>query len=170
MEVSQGKLCLGFTTPITNRREEFAAMQLLNALYGGGMTSKLFMNLREKQSLCYSVGSNYYGSKGIVTVSAGIDCGKREQAQGEILRQLELCRRGAFTQEELNAAKQALISSLRATHDSPGAIEGYYATASLSALRLTPEDYIRAISAVTPAQAARAAETLELHTAYFLTT
>lgn len=145
-------------------------MQLLNTLYGGGMTSKLFMNLREKQSLCYSVGSNYYGSKGIVTVSAGIDCGKREQAQGEILRQLELCRRGAFTQEELNAAKQALISSLRATHDSPGAIEGYYATASLSALRLTPEDYIRAISAVTPAQAARAAETLELHTVYFLTT
>ncbi len=168
MEVSQGKLCLGFTTPITNRREEFAAMQLLNIIYGGGMTSKLFMNLREKQSLCYSVGSNYYGSKGIVTVSAGIDCGKREQAQQEILRQLELCRQGSFTQEELNAAKQALISSLRATHDSPGAIEGYYATATLSSLGLTPEAYIQAVSAVTAPQAARAAETLKLHTAYFL--
>ena len=169
MEVSQGKLCLGFTTPITNRTPDFAAMQLLNTLFGGGMTSKLFTNVREKQSLCYSVGSNYYGSKGIVTVSAGIDCGKKEETQEEILRQLELCRRGEFTEQELNAAKQALISSLRATHDSPGAIEGYYATAALSALKLTPAEYIQALSAVTPDQAARAAETLTLHTVYFLT-
>ena len=59
MEVTQGKLCLGFTTPITNQTTEFAAMQLLTTLFGGGMTSKLFMNLRERQSLCYSIGSNY---------------------------------------------------------------------------------------------------------------
>lgn len=169
MEVTQGKLCLGFTTPITNRCPDFAAMQLLNTLFGGGMTSKLFMNVREKQSLCYSVGSNYYGSKGIITVSAGIDCGKRMETQQEILHQLDLCRQGEFTEQELNAAKQALISSLRATHDSPGAIEGYYATAALSALKLTPGDYIQAINAVTPDQAARAAETLTLHTVYFLT-
>lgn len=169
MEVAQGKLCLGFTTPITNQTPEFAAMQLLNTLLGGSMTSKLFLNVREKQSLCYSIGSNYYGSKGIVTVSAGIDCGKKEQTQREILRQLELCRQGQITEQELNAAKQALISGLQATHDSPGAIEGYYATAALSALELTPEAYIRAIQAVSAQQAARAAETLELHTVYFLT-
>lgn len=168
MEVTQGKLCLGFTTPVTNRTPEFAAMQLLNTLFGAGMTSKLFLNLREKQSLCYSVGSNYYGSKGIVTVSAGIDCDKKEPVCREVLRQLELCRQGSFTREELNAAKQALISGLRATHDSPGAIEGYYATAALSALKLTPEEYMQAIDAVTAPQLARAARTLELHTTYFL--
>lgn len=168
MEVTQGKLCLGFTTPITNRTPEFAAMQLLNTLFGGGMTSKLFLNIREKQSLCYSIGSNYYGSKGIVTVSAGIDCDKKDLVCAEILRQLELCCRGDFTQQELNAAKQALISSLRATHDSPGAIEGYYATAALSALKLTPEEYMDSIRAVTASQVARAAQTLKKHTVYFL--
>lgn len=168
MEVTQGKLCMGFTTPTTNRTPEFAAMQLLNTLFGGGMTSKLFLNVREKQSLCYSIGSNYYGSKGIVTVSAGIDCDKRDLVCDEILHQLELCRRGDFTEQELNAARQALISGLRATHDSPGAIEGYYATAALSALKLTPEEYMEAIRTVTASQVARAAETLTLHTVYFL--
>ena len=89
MEVAQAKLCMGFVTPITNKSEEFAAMQVLNTLFGAGMTSKLFMNVREKMSLCYSIGSGYYGSKGIVTVSAGIDSDKETIAREEILRQLE---------------------------------------------------------------------------------
>ena len=169
MEIAQSKLCMGFTTPITNRAPEFAAMQLLNTLFGGGMTSKLFLNVREKQSLCYSVGSNYYSAKGIVTVAAGIDRDKKEQTSAEILRQLELCRQGAFTDQELNAAKQAIISSLRGTYDSPSAIEGYYAASALGALRWTPEEYIRAIDAVTARQVTDAAQTLTLHTQYFLT-
>ena len=169
MEVAQGKLCMGFITPITNRTPEFAAMQLLNTLFGGGMTSKLFLNLREKQSLCYSVGSNYYGAKGIVTVSAGIDCDKKEAASGEIRRQLDCCRRGDFTREELNAAKQALLSGLRGTHDSPGAIESYYATSALSGLQWTPEEYMQVIDDVTPEQIRQAAQSLDLHTRYFLT-
>ena len=144
-------------------------MQVFNNLFGEGMTSRLFMNLREKQSLCYSVGSNYYGAKGIVTVSAGIDCGKKEAASQEILAQLECCRRGEFTPEELNAAKQALLSGLRATHDSPSAIESYYAGAALSGLRWTPEEYMQKIQGVTPEQVRRAAESLKLHTRYSLT-
>ena len=52
MDVTQGKLCMGFVTPIINRGEDFAAMQLLNVIYGSGMTSKLFVNVREKMSLC----------------------------------------------------------------------------------------------------------------------
>ena len=71
MDVAQGKLCMGFTTPITNRTKEFPAMQVLNTIFGAGMTSKLFMNVRERMSLCYSIGSGYYGTKGILTVNAG---------------------------------------------------------------------------------------------------
>ena len=168
MEVAQAKLCMGFVTPITNRAPEFAAMQLLNTLFGGGMTSKLFQHLRERQSLCYSIGSSYYGSKGIVAVSAGIDGSQRERVTQGIEEQLGLCRQGCFTQEELNAAKQALISGLRSTHDSPGSIESYYATAALSALALSPQAYMDAIQAVTARQVAQAAEGLRLHTTYFL--
>lgn len=168
MEVSQGKLCMGFTTPITHRDPGFPAMQVLNTLFGAGMTSKLFMNVRERLSLCYSVGSAYYGTKGILTVYAGIDCDKERQTREEILSQLEACRRGEITPAELTAAKEAICSSLRATHDSPSGIEGYYATGALSGMDMTPEEYARAVEAVTRDQAAQAARTVALHSTYFL--
>ena len=168
LEVSQGKLCMGFTTPITNRMQEFPAMQVMNTLFGAGMTSKLFMNIREKLSLCYSIGSGYYGTKGIVTVCAGIDFDRETQTRQEILRQLDACKKGEITLEELNAAKEALLSSLRATHDSPSAIEGYYATAALSGMGLSPEQYMAAVEAVTMEQVVAAANTVQLHSTYFL--
>lgn len=168
MEVSQGKLCMGFTTPITNRDPEFPAMQVLNTLFGAGMTSKLFMVIREQMSLCYSIGSGYYGSKGIVTVSAGIDFDKEALTAQEVLHQLEKCRQGQITQEELTAARQALLSGLRATHDSPSAIEGYYATAALSGMGMTPQQYMQAVEAVTMEDVVAAARSLQLHTTFFL--
>lgn len=168
MDVNQGKLCMGFVTPATIQTPGFVATQLLNTVFGGGMTSKLFVNVREKRSLCYAIHSGYYGSKGIVTVSAGIDSGMSETVQQEVLAQLEACRNGQITQEELVAAKQALRSSLLATHDSPGAMEGYYATGALSGLGMTPEEYIRAVEATTPEQVCDAAKQLQLHTVYFL--
>ena len=168
MEVSQGKLCMGFTTPITNRTADFPAMQMLNTIFGSGMTSKLFMNIREKMSLCYSIGSGYYGTKGIVTVSAGIDFDKEEVTRQEVLRQLSACQAGEISDEELTAARQAILSSLRSTHDSPGAIEGYYATAALSGMGMTPRQYMAAIEAVTKEQVVAAANSLQLHTTYFL--
>jgi len=168
MDVSQGKLCMGFTTPITNRMKEFPAMQVLNTIFGAGMTSKLFVNVREKMSLCYYIGSGYYGSKGIMTVSAGIDFDKEQTVREEVLRQLQLCRDGQISERELEAARQALLSSLRATHDSPGAIEGYYATAALSGMGMAPEAYMTAINAVTLSDVVAAAQQLQLHTTYFL--
>lgn len=168
MEVAQAKLCMGFVTPITNRCENFAAMQVLNTIFGAGMTSKLFMNVREKLSLCYSIGSAYYGAKGIVTVSAGIDGDQEEKTRNEILRQLDACRNGDITEGELTAAREAILSALRATHDSPGAIENYYATAALSGMGMTPEVYADAVRAVTREQVAAAAKTVKLHTTYLL--
>ena len=168
MDVTQGKLCLGLTTPIVNRSPEFPAMQVFNSIFGAGMTSKLFMNVREKLSLCYSVGSGYYGTKGILTVSAGIDFDKEAQTRQEIFHQLEECKAGRITAEELNAAKAAICSSLRATHDSPGAIESYYATAALSGLGMTPEGYMEAVRAVTLEAVVAAANTVQPHSSYFL--
>ena len=75
---------------------------------------------------------------------------------------------GHITDEELTAAKEALLSSLRCTHDSPGSIEGYYATAALSGLNLTVDAYMDAVRAVTKDQVTAAAATLQLHTTYFL--
>ena len=168
MEISQGKLCMGFATPIHIRTKEFPAMQVMNTIFGSGMTSKLFQTIREKMSLCYSIGSGYYGSKGLVTVSAGIDFDKEELTRQEVLHQLSLCQSGEISDEELTAAREAILSSLRSTHDSPGAIEGYYSSAALSGIGMTPAEYMAAVEAVTREQVVAAANTLTLHTTYFL--
>ena len=168
MDVAQGKLCMGFTTPVTLRDPGFVTMQLLNLIFGAGMTSKLFMNVREKLSLCYDIGSGYHGAKGILSVSAGIDRDQKERVIREIHAQLDACRAGEISEAELEAAKQALYSSIRSIHDSPGAIEGYYATAALSGMGLTPEQYRQAVERTTVEQIAAAARDVKLHTVYFL--
>ncbi len=168
MEVNQGKFCMGFTTPVTLRSEQFAAMQVMNMVFGGGMMSKLFMHVREKMSLCYDIGSGYHSAKGILTVSAGIDCSNVQIVRDEIMRQLDACRGGEITDAELCSAKESLCSSLRATHDSPGAIENYYATAALSGLSMTPSEYREAVEAVTVRQVMAAAQSLTLHTVFLL--
>ena len=168
MEINQCKLSMGFHTPITNQHPDFAAMQVFNALYGAGMTSKLFMNVREKLSLCYYAGSGYYGSKGIVTVSSGIDEGNYETAKAEILRQLTLTAAGEITDAELTAAKTGIISGLRSVPDAPGALENFYGTAYIAGMGYDLPGYIEAISAVTAEDVARCARTVELHTVFFL--
>ena len=168
MEIAQGKLAMGFTSPITLRDPGFVAMQLLNLIFGAGMTSKLFMQVREKLSLCYDIGSGYHGAKGLLSVSAGIDCGDKDRVIREILAQLDACKAGDITEAELEAARQAMYSSIRNIHDTPGAIEGFYGSAALSGMALSPEEYRSAVEATTVADVAAAARTVELHTVYFL--
>lgn len=169
MDVVQGKLCMGFTTPIEQDNPLFVPMQLLVSIYGGSTAvNKLFMNVREKLHLCYDIGAGYYGTKGILVVSAGTDTSQMDSARQEILRQLQLCREGSITEKELSAAKQALCAGLRAVTDSVGAMESYYATASLSGLNMTPAEYRAAIENVTLEQVVEAAKTITLHTTYYL--
>ena len=143
-------------------------MQVFNAVYGAGMTSKLFVNVREKMSLCYYAGSGYYGSKGIVTVSSGIDEKNYEIAKEEILSQLRLTAMCQITDAELSAAKQGIISHLRSVPDAPGALENFYGTSSIAGMRYDLDSYIAAIAAVTAQDVARCAASLRLHTVFFL--
>jgi predicted Zn-dependent peptidase len=84
------------------------------------------------------------------------------------MSQLDACRNGDITEAELSAAKQAIFSSARATHDSVGSIENYYSTAALNGLNLTPEEYMAAAQNTTLADVVAAAKSLQLHTVYFL--
>lgn len=168
MDIAQAKLSMGFTCPVRYGDSGFAAMQVFNTLYGGGMTSKLFMNVREKLSLCYYASSAYYGSKGILTVSCGIDQENYRPAKEEILSQLSACQNGQISPSELLAAKSALLSSLRATPDSPGALEGYYATGCIGGLDWDLAQYMAAIEAVTAEDVVDAARKVKLHTTFCL--
>lgn len=167
-QIAQAHLSMGFVTPITNQDPRFAAMQVCNSIFGGGMTSKLFMQVRESMSLCYAIGSGYYGSKGIMTVNAGIDTQQEAAVKDAIFAQLDACRQGQVTDQELSAAKESILSGLRSIYDSPGAMEAYFSTAAISGLGRTPESYSQEIRNVTAADVAAAANTLQYHSTFFL--
>ena len=168
MDISQAKLAMGFVTEITNRDRNFAGMQLMNYIFGAGMTSKLFTQLREQQGLCYAIGSSYYAGKGLLTVNAGIDSARVEETKTAVLEQLRLCQEGGITLQELDNAKAALLSGLQAVYDSPGAMESYFSSAALSGLERSPEQYADEIREVTLEDVVAVAKTLQRHSSYFL--
>lgn len=168
MDVTQAKLQMGFVTPSSIGTPDFVSFQVLNMVFGGGMTSKLFMNVREKMSLCYDIGSAYQGGKGILTVGAGMDSRMAETVEKEILNQLECCRRGEITPQELQSAKEALISSLLSIPDSPSAIENYYATGALSGLQLSIPQYMEQVQQVTLEKLVEVARKIRLHSVFLL--
>ena len=168
MDVAQGRLGMGYCTSITSGDDRLPAMQVMNRIFGAGMTSKLFMNVREKMSLCYDISSSYHGSKGILTVSAGMDFAKSQVVQAEVENQLKALCNGDITEQELGAAKAGLLTGLWSIHDSPGAIESYYSSGILGGALRLPEDYRQQISQVTAQQVAEAAATLVADTVYCL--
>ena len=167
-DITQGKLVVGYVTPITIYDDRFPAMQLFNFIFGGDMTSKLFTSLREQQSLCYYILCGYYGAKGLVVLDAGIDCDQYDQAMREQRYQLELCCNGGITESELVAAKKAVISSLIGIYDSPGSIESFETGKIIAGTEYQVDDMVQRIEAVTLEQVIEAARTLRPHTTFFL--
>ena len=168
MEVNQGKLTLGFRTPITVASPEYPALALFNELYGGSPTSKLFVNVREKLSLCYYCRSIPEALKGIFTVACGIEVDNKQKAQDEILRQLDAVKNGEITAEELSNAKAGLISDYRTLSDSAGAMEMWYVRRNFAGVPRTPEEVAAAIDTVTADEIKAVAQSLTLDTVYFL--
>lgn len=168
MDLTQGKLSMGFTTDITTKDPEFPALMVMNALYGGDLTSKLFLNVREKLSLCYYASSTVYGAKGILMVSCGIDTANYEKAKDEILRQLQACQAGDVRPQELTAAKEAIFSSLKTIPDSGGRMEDFAMFRLLSGFPLEREAYRRAVEAVTVEAVRDVAGQVRLDTIFFL--
>ncbi len=168
MEVGQGKLCLGFRLGDSMEDPDFAALRVFNALYGGTVTSKLFLNVREKLSLCYYASSALDRFKGALFVFSGIEAGNLELARGEILSQLRDVAEGRFTESELNSARKAVAGDLRSAADSPGALEHYYLAQTLLGLDYGPEEFAGMCEAVTAPQVAKIAAGAALDAVYFL--
>lgn len=168
LDVTQGKLSIGFRTPITGLDQRYPAMMVFNAVYGSGMTSKLFTKIREEQSLCYYASSSVDRLKGIMIVSSGIQFDKYELARDGIVHQLELCKQGQITDEELESAKNYLVSVFQACNDSPSQIENFIIGQGIFGCADTVEDVIEQLKRVTMDQVVEAANTITLDTVYFL--
>ncbi len=165
MDVTQGKLSMGWRVS----SDDAPAMLLGNLIFGGYSNSKLFLNVREKLSLCYYASSTYHRSKGIVTVSSGIETKNYETARAEILAQLCAVQRGEFEPWEIEGARACLISSLESRGDSAGRMEENALGQAATGIRETADELIAALRAVTAERIAAAAQSMTLDTVYFLT-
>jgi len=169
MDVSQGKLAMGFRTGgITCWEEEFPALLLCNAVFGGTYLSKLFMNVREKLSLCYYASSMLERMKGLLMVSSGIEFEKYETARDEILTQLDAVRRGEIEDWELEGARRTLVSAYLTALDEQGRQEEYWLGQAVAGLEETPQELAARLETVKREQVAEVARKLELDTIYFL--
>ncbi len=168
LDVTQGKLEMGFRLGEIMDDPDFAAIRVFNALYGGTATSRLFLNVRERLSLCYYAGSSCDRLKGIMLVSSGIEFDKFEETKAEILAQLEALKKGEFSDEELSFAKKNVCSDLVALSDSPGALEDFYLTQTLTGLDYGPDEYAALCDMVSREDIIAVAKSIELDSVYFL--
>ena len=168
MEISQSRIVLGFRLGETMEEPDRAVLSVFNTVYGGGITSKLFTTVREKLHLCYSVSSSINIYKGILLVTAGIDASCFENARDEMLLQLEEIKSGNISDEEMTAAKAAVVSDLRSVEDSQPAIESYYLSQIITGESINIEKYIDLIGEVTKEDLMAAASFTECDMIYFL--
>lgn len=168
MDVVQSKLVMGFRTACSEPEDGVPAMKLMNALYGGTPNSKLFLNVREKLSLCYYCSSLYNPMKGILLVQSGVEAKNIEPAKKEILRQLDEVRNGNFSEDELSAAKLSLGNSYRTLSDSLDGLEAWYLSQTFRPAVRRPEEEAALVGAVTREEVIEAAKSITLDTVYRL--
>ena len=168
LDVAQGKLVIGFRLGDCMEEPNIAALYVFNSVYGGGSTSKLFMNVRERLSLCYYASSMIDIHKGLMLVSSGIEFDKLDAARDEIFAQLEAVRRGEISDGELDAAKACVASDLRSTMDSQGELEGFYLAQALDGTDCSPLELAELAEGVTKDDVAAIARSVECDLVYFL--
>lgn len=164
-DVAQSKMVMAFKTDYDN----LAIMRLMNAVYGGSPISKLFMNVREKLSLCYYCSSGYNDRKGVLYVDSGIEHANAKKAEAEILNQLEAMKNGDFTDDEFENARRTLLNNIKGVNDNANNIGNWYFQRIYAGEIFTPEEYIEKLKKVTREEVIAAANSLKLDTVYVLT-
>jgi predicted Zn-dependent peptidase len=168
MDVTQGNLVMGFRLGECMEEPDIPALYVFNAVFGGGPTSKLFLNVREKLSLCYYASSALILRKGLMAVSSGVAFENFAPARDEILAQLEAIRNGEVSDEELDWAKRGVASDLRALLDSPGDLEGFWLAQALDGLDYGPAELAGLAEEVTKEQVVAVAKSVVCDLIYFL--
>lgn len=117
-KIKQGKLVIGYRAGMTYDSDNFAAIKMMTAIFGSGTFSKLFMNVREKMSLCYYCSARLIDAKGIITVESGVETENAQKALDAIRNELDDVRRGDFSDETVEHAKLSLTDSYKSFTDS----------------------------------------------------
>ncbi len=168
MPVNQGKLAMGFRTGVSLKNEDSAAFYMFCEIFGGSPMSKLFMNVREKLSLCYYCRAAADFSKGVMYVLSGIESCNRNKALEAIKKELCDIQSGKISDAEFNAAKMSITNGYKELEDNPTSLMNWYLSRILAGVNSAPVDVIEKINMVTKEQVAAAARKAQLDTVFFL--
>ncbi len=149
MDVAQVNLVIGWRLGECMEEPDYPALYVFNELFGGSPSSRLFLNVREKHSLCYYVSSLLDIRKGLLLVSSGVQAQNIEKAKGEIFSQLEAMKRGEFSEEDLETARAGVASDLRSIPDSQSALEGFFVSQALAGADYGPMELAELVCEVT---------------------
>ena len=167
-DLSQGRLIMGFNCGVTWCDDDYYAMLLCNEIFGASPLSKLFMNVREKLSLCYECSSIYNSARGAIFATTGIDSANYDTAKEAILAQLVDIQQGRISEKEFSAAKKSIFNVYSALSDSPNAIERFYLGRIMNGVDIDVSDFLDILEKLTIDDVVRVAQKLKLHTVYFL--
>ncbi len=168
MDVTQGKITLGFRTNVDFKDEKYYALMVYSSILGGGPHSKLFVNVREKESLCYYVYSMIEKYKSIMLISSGIEIENYDKAFALIQKEVEKMRKGEISQEEMKNSKKAIMNSIRSVTDSINGLSDFYYSQGMTDSNETLDSIMEKIEKVNIEEIINASKNIELDTVYFL--
>ena len=167
MDITQGKLIIGLDILNEKSNDIFTAL-VYNAILGGTPNSKMFQNVREKNSLAYTATTAYLRQKANIFVKCGIEIENYAKAITLIKEQIEDMKNSKFTEEDVLQAKTNIISTIQILPEEQDTELVYYFSQELSGYEIDFEEYSNIINAVTMQDIVDLANRIQINTIYFL--
>ncbi len=168
LDVKQGKLCLGFSTELCGNDDNTLPLMVMCDIFGGGPYSRLFSNVREKMSLCYYCSASVIRQKGLLTVESGIETENAEKAEKEIINQLDIVKKGEFSDFEFESSIKSISDSLNSYNDSQTTLDNWYALKVNNENLYSPSDIGEKLKQITKEDVIKSASSVTLNTVYKL--
>jgi len=169
MNVNQAKLSIGFRTGISSDDEDYYSLLVYNGILGGGMHSKLFQNVREKESLAYYIFSRLEKFKGLMIVSCGIDFNNKEKTINIIKEQMDEIKKGNISDYEYDSTIKSIETGMKSLRDSQIRMVDFYLSQTIAGTNDYIDTIIEKCKKVTKEDVIKIANKVSLDTVYFLT-
>ena len=165
----QSILELAYHLQVVYNDVNYPALLVFNGLFGAFSHSKLFMNVREKESLAYTIGSQVDIFSGMLKVYAGINREDRLRTMRLINREFLAIKRGQITEDDLELTKKSLTHSAMLAQDRQNnLIEQAYNEVCLGERNLTWQQWIDGINAVSIDDVVKVGRVIRLQAIYFM--
>lgn len=168
MKISQSKLCIGYRTGISLGEKDWLKFLVFDEIFAASPTSKLFMNVREKMSLCYYCSPVPQSIKGILIITAGINARDKDKVYGAVTEQLEDMKNGAFSDTEFTTAVKNIKSNFRSVTDTVRAMNSFYLSRFIAGVDISPWDAEKMMDGITRDDVVSCAKNITADTVYFL--